>query len=122
MAVVAAVIVGGTLLASGVLKLSRPAVWNLAAAGMGVPRPLAAGVPAGEVVVGALLAAQLWRSVLGWVAAVMLAAFTVLLIVRLARGQRPPCACFGSATKRISWWDVGRNTVLIAVAILAAAG
>ena len=119
-AAVAAVIVGVVLLSSGAIKLARPRVWRAAAAGMGVTAPVAAVVPAVEVVIGAFLTAQLWLGVLGWVAAALLVAFTVVLIVHLIRGRRPPCACFGSAARRISWWDVARNAVLIALAVSVA--
>ena len=51
----------------------------------------------------------------------MLLAFTTLLAMRLAHGERPPCACFGSwSAKPLSWRHVARNAALIAVAVVAA--
>lgn len=108
------------MLAAGVLKIARPAVWWASSQGMGVPCRIAAAVPWTEIVVGALLVAQLGRSMVAWVAVGLLVAFSALLAVTLARGQRPPCACFGSATQRISWWDLGRNATLIALGLVAA--
>jgi hypothetical protein len=57
------------------------------------------------------------------VAGVMLAAFTVLLIVRLKQGRRPPCACFGAlSTKPIGWGNVVRNVVFLGLAAVVALG
>ena len=54
-------------------------------------------------------------------AAALLGAFTVLLVVRLAQGRRPPCACFGAwSTRPVGFGSVARNVVLIALALLAA--
>ena len=52
------------------------------------------------------------------VAAVLLVAFTVLLVVRLPQGRRPPCACFGAlTTKPIGWGNVVRNAIFLALAV-----
>ncbi|MGZ6987202.1 MAG: MauE/DoxX family redox-associated membrane protein, partial [Ilumatobacteraceae bacterium] len=58
------------------------------------------------------------------VAAALLVSFTTLLVLRMAQGRRPPCACFGAWTaKPIGWRNVVRNAVLLglaaAVAVLA---
>jgi len=118
--VVAALVLGAVLFIAGCTKLWHASVWKASASGLGVPGALAALVPPVEIVFGVLLIAQLWSDVVSWLAAAVLTAFTALLIVTLLRGQRPPCACFGSATKRISWWDVARNLALIALALIAA--
>ena len=46
----------------------------------------------------------------------------VALVLRLAQGRRPPCACFGawSATP-IGWGHVARNAVFAAFAAVAIA-
>ena len=85
--------------------------------GLGVPRSLATVVPFVELVVGALLVAQIARRPVALVAAALLVGFTTLLVVRLVQGQRPPCACFGAwTTKPIGWRNVVRNAVLLALA------
>lgn len=67
-----------------------------------------------EVVLGALLVAQVglpWTAV---AAAALLAAFTVWLLTH--RGT--PCACFGAWSRRpVGWFDVARNLALITVSV-----
>jgi len=121
--VVASVVLGAVFVISGVLKLSAPAQWRTQSAGLGVPGVVANVLPVVELVVGALLIAQLARRAAAIVAGVLLLAFTVLLVVRLLQGRRPPCACFGAlSSKPISWWNVARNAVLIVLATLVAVG
>lgn len=116
----AAIAVGAVLVASGVAKLASHS-WRSQAGDLGVPAPVASTVPYVEVVVGALLLVQWQRHLMGWVAALLFAAFTVLLVVRIAQGRRPPCACFGSLSVRpIGPWHVARNLVLIALSVCAA--
>ena len=120
-AVFASLVVGAVFLVSGVSKVASPAAWRSSLSGLGLPSWLAAPVPAVELVVGALLAAQWQRVVMAVIAAVLLLAFTSLLIRRLAQGQHPSCACFGSlSAKPISAWHVARNGVFLALALLAA--
>lgn len=119
--VVAALLVAAVLLVAGVSKLARPALWRAESAGMGVPWRLAQMVPYVETVLGALLVAQLWRQAVAWFAVALFVVFTVLLVVRLAQGRRPPCACFGSLSATpIGPGHVVRNLVFIAVAVAAA--
>lgn len=121
MIVVASAVLGVVFLVSGVLKVSATRQWQTQSAGLGVPRRVAVVVPFAEAVVGALLVAQLARRVVAIVAAGMLVAFTVLLVVRLTQGRRPPCACFGALTTRpISWGNVVRNAVFLAIATVVA--
>ncbi|MDO8390672.1 MAG: hypothetical protein Q7V57_09305 [Actinomycetota bacterium] len=119
--VVAAVLVAAVLLVAGVSKLAKPALWRTESAGMGVPWRLAQPVPYVETVLGALLLVQLWRHTAAWCAVGLFVAFTVLLVVRLAQGLRPPCACFGSLSATpIGPAHLARNALLIAVAVAAA--
>jgi len=121
MAVVAAVLVAAVLLVAGVSKLAKPLGWRTESAGMGVPSWLAAPVPYVEITLGAMLLAQVQRPLMAWCAVALFAAFTVLLVVRLAQGKRPPCACFGSLSPSpIGPLHVARNVVFIALAIAAA--
>ena len=110
---VAGVVVAAVLLLAGVLKLARSIDWRAQAAGLGVPKPVATIVPLVEIGIGAALLVQWQRHAFAWAAVALFASFTALLGLRLAHGQRPPCACFGAG-------HVARNVVLIAAAVLAA--
>jgi len=90
--VVASVLLGAVFVISGVLKLSAPSQWRTQSADLGVPGVVAAVLPILELVVGALLIAQLARRAAAVAAGLLLVAFTMLLIVRLVQGRRPPCA------------------------------
>jgi uncharacterized membrane protein YphA (DoxX/SURF4 family) len=115
--VVASLVLGAVFVVSGVTKISAPTQWRAQSADLGVPGPIATVVPFVELGVGALLVAQLARSFAAMVAAVLLVAFTALLVVRLSQGRRPPCACFGAfSTKPIGWSNVVRNLVFLALA------
>ena len=49
---------------------------------------------------------------------VLLAIFTLAMAMQLLRGKRPTCACFGAlAQSPISWKSVGRNILLMTLAI-----
>ena len=121
MGIAAAVIVAGVLLLAGVLKLARPSEWRAQAEGLGVPKSVAGLVPFAEIGVGAVLLVQWERHVFAWMAVALFAAFTTLLGLRLAQGQRPPCACFGALSSRpIGAGHLARNSVFIVIAVLAA--
>jgi len=105
---IASVVLGLAMLAAGAAKLASR-TWTV---------PL---VPWVELSLGALLVVDVLRPLVAIATAVLLAAFTALLSVRLTRGERPPCACFGRlSTRPISWWSVARNLVLIALAVAIA--
>ena len=117
----ASAVLGAVFLLSGVLKVAAPLQWRAQSAGLGVPRSVAAAVPFVEVLVGALLVTQVARRVVALVAAALLVGFTTLLVLRLAQGRRPPCACFGAwTTKPISWRNVARNSILLGLAAVVA--
>ncbi len=122
MASVAGVVLGVVLLLAGAGKLASP-TWPEQARVLGAPRPAAIGVPWLEVVLGALLAVGVARRAVAAVAAGLLGVFTVLLVVRLAQGRRPPCACFGGRTPRpIGPLSVVRNLALVGLAAVVVAG
>ena len=119
--VVAAVLVAGVLLVAGVSKVASPARWRVQAAGLGVPSLLARITPFVELGLGALLLVQVQRHAVAWLAVALFGVFTALLVVRLAQGKRPPCACFGSlSSKPIGPGHVVRNVVFIGLAVVAA--
>lgn len=116
--VVASLSVALALLVAGVSKLSSP--WRRDAEAMGVPWAVAAPVPVVEIVLGGLLAAGLGRPVVAWSAAALLTAFTALVATNLARGHRPPCACFGAWSRTpLGPRHLVRNGLLVAAAVLA---
>jgi uncharacterized membrane protein YphA (DoxX/SURF4 family) len=118
---VAAVVTALVLLVAAITKLAAPTAWRSQAGDLGVPAQVSTAVPYLEALLGALLLVQFQRQIVAWCAVALLTAFTVLLVVRLAQGRRPPCACFGSLTpKPIGIASVARNVVFIAVAVLAA--
>jgi hypothetical protein len=118
--VVAGILLGAAFVWAGALKLAQGPSWSRQAADMGVSRPIALVVPYVEVLVGALTASQLlspWPAV---VALALLVAYTVLIVLRLLDGSRPPCACFGSRSMRpLGAYHVIRNVTLIALAAVA---
>ena len=121
MAAVAGVVLGAVLLLSGAAKLAAGPRWAAQAAALGAPAVAVPVVPWLEVGLGALLVTGVWRPVVALAAAALLLVFTVLLVVRLAQGRRPPCACFGAwSTRPVGLGSVVRNVVLIALALLAA--
>ena len=121
MGAIAAVVTGLVFLIAAITKLAAPAAWRAQASDLGVPPTVSRAVPYVEALLGALLLVQFQRRVVAWCAVAVLVAFTTLLVVRLAQGRRPPCACFGSLTpKPIGAASVARNLVFIAVAVLAA--
>ncbi len=118
-----AALVGVVFLFAGVQKLMSWSAWRIDARAQGVPPRVAAVVPSIEVVLGvALIVLQPTAVVLGF-ALTVLASFTVHLVVRVRRGDKVPCGCFGS-TRRVppSWRDVWRNCVLMACLLLSLAG
>jgi hypothetical protein len=121
MGVIAAVVVAAVLLFAAIAKIAQPTSWRAQASGMGVPSSIAIVVPVVELVIGSLLLAQVRRHVLAWFAVGLFVAFSALLARRLAQGQRPPCACFGSLSARpIGPGHLVRNALFIALAVAAA--
>jgi hypothetical protein len=118
--IVAGVVVGLALIWAGVLKLIEGPAWLKQAADMDVARPIAQVVPYVEIAIGVPLAIHVvppWPAV---AALVLLGAYTVLIVRRIADGSRPPCACFGSKSKRpLGAYHVVRNLGLMAVALVA---
>ncbi len=121
MVVVASGLLGAVFLVSGVMKVAAPTQWRAQSADLGVPRLVALVTPSIELVVGALLVAQIARRPVAMVTGALLVAFSTLLVVRLLQGRRPPCACFGTwTTKPIGWGHVLRNAGFLALAAAVA--
>ena len=118
--IVAGAVVGLALIWAGVLKLVEGPAWLKQAADMDVARPIAQAVPYVEIAIGVPFAVHLFAPWPAVAALVLLAAYTVLIVRRIADGSRPPCACFGSKSKRpLGAYHVVRNLGLMAVAVVA---
>lgn len=116
--IVARIVVGLAFAAAGLFKLLDGPAWPRQAADMGVARPIALAVPYVELGVGAVLALQLFEPLAAIVAVALILAFTVLIVLRLRDGSRPPCACFGSRSNR----PLGASHIIRNLALLALAG
>lgn len=117
----ASIVLGVAFVVAGASKLAIGPVWPQQARDLGAPRWAIPVTPWVELVLGALLVVQIGRPLVSAAAVVVLLVFTGLLIVRLAQGRRPPCACFGAWSARpIGPWHLVRNSALIAIGLLAA--
>jgi hypothetical protein len=121
-AFIAEKILAAVFLLAGATKLMQGRQWTTDAAALGTPPALAPLVPWWELLVGALLAVELWRPVPAIAAAATLMAFTVVLVRVLRSGTRPTCACFGALSARpVSWGHVARNGVFVLLAVMVIA-
>ena len=116
--VVARVLLGAVFVAAGASKVASGKSWPAQALQLGVPAAVATVVPWCELTMGALVVvgvATPWPVV---VAMAMLAVFTAMLIRTLLRGERPPCACFGSwSASPLGWSHVARNAGFMALGV-----
>ena len=120
---VAAVVLGGVFVVAGASKLAAGDAWPQQARELGAPAATIAPIPWVEMVVGALLVVQLFEPFVALVAIALLLAFSVVIVLRLREGRRPPCACFGAWSARpIGPWHLVRNGGLVVLAVLALAG
>ena len=102
-------------------KLADRAGTQAGLVAFGVPprpaRPLAVLVPIVELAAAAALLAPptgRWGAI-GAIA--LLVVFTAAIVGNLVRGRAPECRCFGRVhSAPVSWWTVGRNTLLAATA------
>jgi uncharacterized membrane protein YphA (DoxX/SURF4 family) len=118
--VAARVVVGLVLLLAGALK-ARDKTWPASAARFGLPRPGAVALPWLEVVLGALLVAQIGGRLTALAAAALLAGFTAAVAAHVARHDEVPCACFGALSSApVSGRTLARNVVLVALAAVGA--
>ena len=118
-----AAFVGAVFIFSSTQKLIDRRGWVAQADQLGVSRSIASIVAPLEGLVGVILIAQICSVVALLSSLILLVAFTLLIVSLLARGLRPPCACFGAArTRPISWWTVVRNVVFIVINLVALLG
>ena len=114
-------LVGVVFLVSGTLKVRQPS-WVATAAAFGTPRPFIPVLPWAEIVLGALLVAQVGGPWPPLAALVLLAVFTAAAAWHLVRGDAVPCGCFGSSSTRpVDAVTITRNLALCALALAAVA-
>ena len=123
---VCGVVIGAVFVWSGASKLRAGDNWRVAGtpfstARPGVDRIVERALPWIEIVLGAVLMAQISPVFFGAVAGVLLVVFTIALVRVVLRGEATPCMCFGSASRtNVSWRHVVRNLGLIALAMVTA--
>lgn len=116
-----ALIVGAVFVFAAVAKFFMGSNWLLQARDLGVPRALMVFVPWVEFAVGVALLGRVLPMITYSLSALLLVAFTALIVSKLLRGQHPKCACFGRrSSKPIGWSNVTRNLALIALIVVAA--
>lgn len=116
--VVARTAVGVVLLAAGIAKLASRS-WVPAVRAYGLPRVFVPVLPWVEVVLGALVVAEVGGPLVEAAALALLLAFTVGVARKVAAGDAPPCGCFGEvSTRPATWLTVARNAVLCSLAAL----
>jgi len=121
---IARFVVATTLLLAGLAKLQRRGQFERAVRGFNtVPDesvPLVAlWLPRVEIACGLLLGLGLAVPIAAFLAGVAFLIFTWIVAANLLRGRRMDCGCFGEFGKPITWWTVGRNSLLLSLAIIA---
>jgi hypothetical protein len=120
---------GVVMLISGVAKVGEPSATREAFMSMGVPRALRSealvtSLPYVEIALGVLLLAT-WSwplAVVGAATTALFAAYWVLVLRVLRRGEEVDCGCFGAlGDDRVSGTTLARNSLLVVLAALAAA-
>lgn len=120
---VARVIVGGVLLAAGLLKLghfdvlaSMIAMYRIPFLAPQVIIPLSIAIPLVEILVGAYLLIGLYTRAVAIVAMCEFVVFAAAIASVVIRHIPAPCGCFGPAdTRPASWLEVARDLALAAV-------
>jgi uncharacterized membrane protein YphA (DoxX/SURF4 family) len=114
---------GGFLLLSASRKLQHPTRFVAGVADYRIlPARLAHAfgvvLPWGELAIAITLLSGFAVPIAGIAAAIMLSAFMVAVVLNIRRGRIIPCNCFGIAgTAMIGWGTVGRNVILLAIAL-----
>jgi uncharacterized membrane protein YphA (DoxX/SURF4 family) len=114
-------------LLAGVAKLPRRREFTEAVLGYGLVPPrigrlVGRWLPPVELGAAILLILGLATEVVVGLIGVLLAGFSMAIVVNLVRGRAIDCGCYGVvAERRITWLTVGRNAVPIAMAALVAA-
>lgn len=73
-------------------------------------------MPALELVVGMMLVMGVYKRSTAWLTILMNLVFMVAMSQALIRGLDTSCGCFANGEDLLTWWDVVRDLVLIAMA------
>ena len=119
MAAAARVLLGLIFVIAAVSKLSVPGWARDTARALRLPFLVTQSTPAVELLVGAGLISGL--RLMPEAALGVLLIYTGVLLVQVSREDAPPCACFGRAAKPITWRTVGRNSLLLVLALVSVA-
>lgn len=112
--------VGVIFIFAGVQKFIAREMWPAQAKRLGAPSFAIPAVPYIEIILGSLLIAGLAVNVVLVASIVALSSFTALLALRLAAGDRPPCACLSfRSTRPIGWSNIVRNLLMLAILVSA---
>ena len=118
MSFVFALIIATVFVYAGVAKFATFENWTFQARALGAPDPFVVLVPLAEIALAVLLVGGWWFDQTIAASLILLVSFTILLLVRLRDPERLPCSCFGATSQRpMSWLDVARNGILMAVLI-----
>lgn len=109
---------------SSLYKARNRDVAVTAAVNLGAPQALAPGIVNAVIGLEAILAVSLLTSLAQYgatVGMVLVTGLSAVVATNLARGNRPPCACFGAASQRpISSTTLLRNGLILLVLVAAA--
>lgn len=120
----ARLVLAGVFVISAVAKLLDRSGSRAAVLDFGVPATLAgvvaSGLPVAELLcAGLLVSPDPGASAGAWLSVLLLASFTLAIVVNLVRGRRPDCHCFGQLTAApLGWTTVARNAMLLVLALL----
>ena len=109
---------------AGVSKLAQGKEWSISTTPFSTGRTFIDALvkwalPWCEVVLGALLIAQVALVVTGVAACILLAGFIVRIVQLLRRGETPSCRCFGAVSRApLSMNHVWRNVVFLILSVL----
>ena len=121
---VARILVGGTLLAAGVLKLGHFDILAATIAAYRIPflspdviAPLSDAIPLIEILLGAYVLIGLYTRAVATLAMCEFVVFAAAVASVVVRHIPAPCGCFGPGdTRPASWLEVARDLALAVVA------
>lgn len=121
---IARLLVGGTLLAAGVLKIGHfdalagtIAAFRLPFLSPGVIAVLSVAIPLIEVLLGAYVLIGLYTRIAAAIALAEFLVFAAAIASVVVRGIPASCGCFGPGdTRPASWEEVARDLALAAIA------
>lgn len=119
----ARLITAGILVYAALGKLQDPALLaqsidNYRVLPAGWSPVMAAVLPTLELTLGAALLAGVLARGASVVACGLLVTFAAAMVQALLRNIDLTCGCFGGQSSQVTWWTVGRNTVLALIAVM----